>query len=130
MPTFHIGFNPITNTTSVYVYNLTHVQMSTLCLRVSQNFFNDPHTAKLAKNDINLTVYKGLSVDLICKCTFDKLSKGTKKPVKVDFYIAKEEGSVLLSWETIFQLQFSRCKISTWVPSPKGNSLIQCSGLS
>ena len=28
-----------------------------------------------------------------------------KQPVKVDFYIAKEEGSVLLSWETVFQLQ-------------------------
>ena len=33
------------------------------------------------------------------------LSKGTKQPVKVDFYIAKEEGSVLLSQETVFQLQ-------------------------
>ena len=27
--TFHIGSNLITNTTSIYVYNLTHVQMST-----------------------------------------------------------------------------------------------------
>ena len=25
------------------------------------------------------------------------LSKGTKQPIKVEFYIAKEEGSVLLS---------------------------------
>ena len=56
-----------------------------------------PHTSKLAKNDIDLTVYARHSVDLIGKCTFFMLSKGTKQHVKVDFYIAKDEGSVLLS---------------------------------
>ena len=59
--------------------------------------FNDPQTTKLAKNDIDLTVYKRHSIDLIGKCTFYMLSKGTKQPIKVAFYIAKEEGSVLLS---------------------------------
>ena len=59
--------------------------------------FNDPQTSKLAKNDIDLTVYTRHSVNLIGKCTFYMLSKGMKQPVKVDFYIAKEEGSVLLS---------------------------------
>ena len=32
--------------------------------------FNDPQTAKLVKNDIDLTVYTRHSVDLIGKCTF------------------------------------------------------------
>ena len=59
--------------------------------------FNNPHTSKLAKNDIDLTVYTRHSVNLTGKCTFYMLSKGTKQPVKLDFYIAKEEGSVLLS---------------------------------
>ena len=59
--------------------------------------FNDPQTSKLEKNDIDLTIYTRYSVDLIGKCTFYILSKGTKQPVKVHFYIAKEEGSVLLS---------------------------------
>ena len=59
--------------------------------------FNNPQTAKLAKNDIDLTVYTRHSVNLIGKCTFYMLSKGIKQPVTVDFYIAKEEGSVLLS---------------------------------
>ena len=36
-----------------------------------------------------------------------------KKPVKVDFYITKEEGSVLLSQETVFQLQLLQCKAQT-----------------
>ena len=58
---------------------------------------NDPHTSKLAKNDIDLTVYTRHTVNLIGKCTFYMLSKGTKQPVKVDFYTAQEEGSVLMS---------------------------------
>ena len=58
---------------------------------------NNPHTYKLAKDDIYLAVYTRHSVDLIGKCTFYMLCKGTKQPVKVDFYIAREEGSVLLS---------------------------------
>ena len=59
--------------------------------------FNDPHTSKLAKNDIDLTVYTRHSMDLIGKCIFFMLSKGTKQPVKVDFYITKDEESVLPS---------------------------------
>ena len=41
---------------------------------------------------------------------FYMLSEDTKQPVKVDFYIAKEEGSVLLSRETVFQLQLLNVK--------------------
>ena len=59
--------------------------------------FNDLQTAKLSKNEIDLTVYTRHSVDLIGKCTFYMLSKGTKQTIKIKFYIAKEEGSVLLS---------------------------------
>ena len=72
--------------------------------------FNNPQTAKLAKNGINLTVYTRHSVDLIGKCTFNMLSKATKQPIKVEFYVAKEESSVLLSWETVFQLQLLNVK--------------------
>ena len=59
--------------------------------------FNDLQTAKLAKNDTDLTVYTRHSVHLIGKHTFYMLSKATKQPIKVEFYVAKEEGSVLLS---------------------------------
>ena len=81
------------------MYNLTHVQIDVNLMPESiyKLVFNNPHTSKLAKNDIDLTVYMRHSVNLIGKCTFYMLSKGTKLPVKVHFYIAKEEGSVLLS---------------------------------
>ena len=66
--------------------------------------YNDSDTSKLAKNDIDLTVYTRHSVDLIGKCTFFMLSKDTKQPIEVDFYVAKDEGSVL-PHQTGFQLQ-------------------------
>ena len=72
--------------------------------------FNDPQRAKLAKNDTDLTVYIRHSFDLIGKCTFYILSKATKQSIKVEFYVAKEEGSVLLSRETVFQLQLLNVK--------------------
>ena len=88
-----------------------HVQLDT-CADVNlmpesiyKLVFNNLHTCKLAKNDIDLTVYTRHSVNLIGKCTFYMLSKGTKQPLKVDFYIVEEEGNVLLSQETAFQLQ-------------------------
>ena len=89
--------------------------------------FNNPQTAKFAKNDIDLTVYTRHLVDLIGKCTFYMLSKGTKQTIKVDFHIAKEEGSVLLSQETVFQLQLLNVKPRLEYLPPKGNAHIQCS---
>ena len=74
--------------------------------------FSDPQTSKLARNNIDLTVYTSHSVALIGKYTFYMLSKGMKQHVKVDLYIAKEEGSVLLSWET-FSVTTSQCKPQT-----------------
>ena len=59
--------------------------------------FNNPQTSKSAKNYIDLTVYTRHPVDLIGKHAIYMLSIGMKKPVKVYFYIANEEGSVLLS---------------------------------
>ena len=70
--------------------------------------FNDPQTSKLVKNDIDLTVYTRHSVNLIGKCTFYMLSKDTKQLLDVK----------------------PRYKAPTWVPSPKSNAHIQCSGLS
>ena len=64
--------------------------------------FNNLQTAKLAKNDIDLTVYTRHSVDLIGKCTFYMLSKSTKQPIKVEFYIAKEEGQCSLVMRNSF----------------------------
>ena len=57
MPTFHIVYNPIIDTTSIYMYSLTHADVNLMPESVYKLVFNYPYTSKLAKNDIDLTVY-------------------------------------------------------------------------
>ena len=105
---FHIDFNPYHKHNKYLCIQLdTCTDVKLMPENVYRLVFNDPQTSKWAKNHINLTVYTRHSVNLIGKCTFYMLSNGMKKLVEVDFYIEKEEGSVLLSWETVFQLQLS-----------------------
>ena len=47
------------------------------------------------------------------------LSKDTNLPVNVDFYVAKDEGSVLLLHETVFQLQLLDVKPRLESPPPR-----------
>ena len=104
----------------------TYANVNLMPESVYKPVFNNLQTAKLAKNDTDLTVYTRHSVDLIGKCTFYMLSKATKQPIKVEFYIAKEEGSVLLSWETVFQLQLLNVKPRVeYLPPGQGSYPVQ-----
>ena len=91
--------------------------------------FNDPHTSKLARNGIDLTAYTGHSAYLISKCTFYMLSKDTKQPVKVDFYITKDEGNTPIMWDSV-PVTTPGCKTKTWILSTKSNSYLKCGRLS
>ena len=62
--------------------------------------FNDPEVKHLADNDISLGVYTDHQVNILGKCKFYMLHPDTKKPHTVTFYIASNEGSVLLSCTT------------------------------
>ena len=97
---------------------------------VNKLVFNDPDISKLAKNDIDLTVHTKHSVDLISNFTFFILSKNAKPPVEVDIYIAKYDGSVLLSSETVFHLQLLDVKQRFEYLPPSGNLISSVSKLS
>ena len=66
--------------------------------------FNDPDVKHLADNDISLGVYTDHQVNILGKCNFFMLHPDSKKPLAVTFYIASNEGSVLLSCTTLFAL--------------------------
>ena len=66
--------------------------------------FNDPEVKQLAPNDISLGVYTDHQVHILGKCKFYMLHPDTKKPQTVTFYIASNEGSVLLSCTTLLAL--------------------------
>ena len=67
--------------------------------------FNDPEVHQLAPNDISLGVYTDHQVDILGKCNFFMIHPDTKKPYAVTFYVASNEGSVLLSCTTLLALE-------------------------
>ena len=71
---------------------------------VYQMMFNDPEVKHLADNDISLGVYTDHQVNILGKCKFYMLHPDTKKPHTVTFYVASNEGSVLLSCTTLLAL--------------------------
>ena len=71
---------------------------------VYQMMFNDPDVKHLADNDISLGVYTDHQVNILGKCNFFMLHPDSKKPLAVTFYIASNEGSVLLSCTTLLAL--------------------------
>ena len=72
---------------------------------VYQMMFNDPEVQQLAANDISLGVYTDHQVDILGKCNFFMIHPDTKKPHAVTFYVASNEGSVLLSCTTLLALE-------------------------
>ena len=66
--------------------------------------FNDPEVKQLAPNDISLGVYTDHQVHILGKCKFYMLHPDMKKPQAVTFYVASNEGSVLLSCTTLLAL--------------------------
>ena len=67
--------------------------------------FNDPKVQQLAPNDISLGVYTDHQVDILGKCNFFMVHPDMKKPHAVTFYVASNEGSVLLSCTTLLALE-------------------------
>ena len=72
---------------------------------VYQVMFNDPEVQQLAPNYILLGVYTDHQVDILGKCNFFMIHPDTKKPHVVTFYVASNEGSVLLSCTTLLALE-------------------------
>ena len=71
---------------------------------VYQMMFNDPEVKQLAPNGISLGVYTDHQVHILGKCNIYMLHPDTKKPHAVMFYVASNEGSVLLSCTTLLTL--------------------------
>ena len=71
---------------------------------VYQMMLNDPEVKQLAPNDISLGVYTDHQVHILSKCNFYMLHPDTKKPHAVTFFVASNEGSVLLSCTTLLAL--------------------------
>ena len=68
--------------------------------RVYQLVFNDPELKKLAPCDLEIGTYTTDTVKIAGSCLFYLVHLDTKKLQEVTFYVAKNDGSVLLSCTT------------------------------
>ena len=65
---------------------------------------NDPELKKLAPSDLEIGTYTTDTVKIVGSCLFYLVHPDTKKLQEVTFYVAKNDGSVLLSCTTTLAL--------------------------
>ena len=63
--------------------------------------FQDPDLKKHAPSRLEIETYTTNTVKLVGSCTFYLMHPGTKQPQEVTFYVASNNGSVLLSCPTM-----------------------------
>ena len=66
--------------------------------------FIEPELKKLAPSYLEIDTYKTDTVKIVGSCLFDVVHLDTKKLQEVTFYVAKNDGSVLLSCTTTLAL--------------------------
>ena len=72
--------------------------------------FNDSEVKHLADNDISIGVYTDHQVNIFGKCKFFMLNPDTRKLHAVTFYVASNEGIMLLSCTTLLALNLIKTR--------------------
>ena len=71
---------------------------------VYQLIFKDPQMKKLTPSNLQVGTYRTDSVKIVGSCKFHLVHPDTKKLLETTFYVAMNDGSVLLSCKTTLQL--------------------------
>ena len=66
--------------------------------------FYDPELKKLASSNLEIGSYTTDTVKIVGTCLFYLVHPDTKKLQEVTFYVAENDGSILLSFTTTLQL--------------------------
>ena len=71
---------------------------------IYQLIFKDPQMKKLTPSNLQVGTYTTDSVKIVGSCKFHLVHSDTKKLLETTFYVAMNDGSVLLSCKTTLQL--------------------------
>ena len=83
----------------------TCTDMNIMPASVYQLLFKDPEMKKIKLCKMQISTYTADTVKIIGSCIFDVVHLDTKKLVPVTFYVANNDGSILLSCKTTVALQ-------------------------
>ena len=84
----------------------TCANMNIMPASIYQLVFKDPEMKKIKPCKMQISTYTADTVKIIGSCIFDVVHPDTKKLVPVTFYVANNNGSMLLSCKTTLALQF------------------------
>ena len=82
----------------------TCIDMNIMPASIYQLLFKDPEMKRIKLCKMQISTYIADTVKIIGSCVFDVVHPDTKKLVPVTFYIANNDGSVLLSCKTTLAL--------------------------
>ena len=102
---WHTDWSPIILETFIWEPGLIPVQMcpwcQLLCIKLCSN---DPKIQKPAPSSLQVGTYTTDTVKIVRSCKFYLVHLDTKKLMEVTFYVAMNDGSVLLSCKTTLLL--------------------------
>ena len=84
----------------------TCVDVNLMPTSVYQLVFNDPNMKKLTPSKLQVGTYMTDTMKIIGSCTFNLVHPDTKRLLETTFYIAMNDGSMLLSCKTTLLLGF------------------------
>ena len=90
--------------------NLSRYVHNTFTIKTTYSILPYSDVKHLADNDISLEVYTDHQVNILGKCQFYVLHPDSKKPLELTFYVASNEGSVLLSCTTLLALDLIQAR--------------------
>ena len=82
--------------------------MNIMPASIYQLVFKDPEMKKIKPCKMQISTYTADTVKIIGLCIFNVVHLDTKKLVPVTFYVANNDGSVLLSCKTTLALQLTQ----------------------
>ena len=95
------------HTRKMYLWVLldTCVDINIMSATIYQLVFKDPEMKEIKPCKMQISTYTADTVKIIQLCIFDIVYPDTKKLVPVTFYVANNDGSMLLSCKTTLALQ-------------------------
>ena len=82
----------------------TCVDVNLMPASVYKLLFQDPNMKKFAPSSLEVGTYTSDNLKIVVSCMFCLVYLDTKKPMEVTFYVAMNNGSVLLSCKTTLML--------------------------
>ena len=83
--------------------------------------FQDPYYAKVAPSDLQLGTYTNKKVKIIGSCYLYIIHPDTRCMEEIPFFVASNEGSILISCATSLALGLIKQHQKLDHPSPEGN---------